>query len=578
MDTYRNHKINLDMNATGEHRLTCPECSHDRHKKHERCLAVNADKKVWICHHCGWTGGLGEKTEDSTIRNYERPKHIHVDLSADLLQYMLDRCISKETLAANGICQGQFSKDKPSIKFPYIKDGVVVNAKHRTTDKQFRQEKNAEQCLYRFDAIATLDSERVIITEGEIDALSLFECGFYDATSVPNGAPAPNAKNYAREFSYLESAESVFAQKKQVILAVDNDAPGKTLEQELARRIGVEKCWRVEYPIGCKDINDVLRKYGPLKVSQTIYAAKPYPVEGIFTPTDIKDLIFHLHEHGSQCGTSTGWVKMDRFYTVKTGQLTIITGIPGSGKSNWLDALMVNLAKTNDWPCAVFSPENWPLQRHAQSIIEKWTHKTFMSGSEYTQKLSKTELKEAISQIADKFYFIMPEESCMTMESILEKLKVTIFRHGVKCIAIDPWNEIEHDYGNLTETQYISNMLGKIRRFARLNDVHVWLVAHPQKLQKDKDTGKYKPPTMYEISGGAHWRNKADVGICVHRPDVTKDETDIQVQKVRFREVGQLGIVRFSYDRLTGVYNDLYVVSDTTPINDTTNHDSTAPF
>jgi twinkle protein len=103
-------------------------------------------------------------------------------------------------------------------------------------------------------------------------------------------------------------------------------------------------------------------------------------------------------------------------------------------------------------------------------------------------------------------------------------------------------------------------MLGKIRRFARRNGVHVWIVAHPQKLIKDKDTGKYKPPTMYEISGGANWRNKADVGICVHRPDMTNDITEIYIQKVRFREIGKLGAVQFRYARETGNYTDFSVL------------------
>ena len=574
-EKFTDYGINIEPGATGEHRTTCPQCSKDRRKQNDRCLAVNADKGTWICHHCGWTGMLQEKREEKT--EYQRPKHIHVDLHERLLDYMLNRGISKETLADNGVCQGSFDGKSPSIKFPYFKDGVVVNAKHRTLDKRFRQEKNAEQCLYRFDAISQAQSDSLIICEGEIDALVSYECGFHSVTSVPNGAPAPNAKNYHKEFLYLESAESILKQRKKIILAVDNDAPGKTLEQELARRIGVEKCYRAEYPAGCKDLNDVLLKHGKTAVQKILYAAKPYPVDGIFTPKDIEDLILHLYDNGSQRGFPTGWPKFDQFYTVKTGQLTIITGIPGAGKSNWLDALLVNLAKNYDWPIAVFSPENWPLQRHAQSIIEKWTGLPFDKEGYEVNRIKRDWVKNTISEIQDKFYFLMPEEQSMTLETILEKVRVSIYRHGVKGIAIDPWNEVEHDYGSLTETQYISNMLGAIRRFARMNDVHIWLVAHPQKLQKDKDTGKYKPPTMYEISGGAHWRNKADVGICVHRPDVTKDETDIIVQKIRFREVGKLGVVKFSYNRDTGIYCDLCVVEDTTPVQDTGRTDS-APF
>jgi twinkle protein len=271
----------------------------------------------------------------------------------------------------------------------------------------------------------------------------------------------------------------------------------------------------------------------------------------------VADLVLYLHEFGDRSGLSTGWPLLDEFYTVKLGQMSIITGIPSSGKSNWLDALMVNLTIRHNWAFAVFSPENWPVERHIQSIIEKIARRPFTGQG---LCIEREELPEMIQEIDHRFFFLMPPEDEMTVDAVLEKARIAIFRSGVKGIVIDPWNELEHTFGNLTETQYISAMLGKIRRFARRNGVHVWIVAHPQKLIKDKDTGKYKPPTMYEISGGANWRNKADVGICVHRPDMTNDITEIYIQKVRFREIGKLGAVQFRYARETGNYTDFSVL------------------
>lgn len=565
MKTFSDHGISVPSGSSGEIRTTCPKCSGDRRKSRERCLAVNVDEGVWFCHHCGHSGSLKPERTESEIRTYFRPPHVHVDLPPDMLEYLKKRGLSEVTLSRHGVCLGdvyvQEQKRKvPAIKFPYLKGGVVVNAKHRTLDKRFRQEANAESCLYRFDQISRMQPETLIVCEGEIDALSFYEAGFSNVTSVPNGAPAPNAKNYSREFAYLESAASILDGCKKVILAVDNDAPGKHLEQELARRIGVEKCYRIQFPVDCKDGNDVLTKHGADELEKIIAAAKPFPVNGIFTSSDIADLVFHLHESGESRGVSTTWPLFDSFYTVKPGQVTVVTGIPGSGKSSFVDALAVNLAKRHGWSFALFSPENWPLQRHAQSITEKLTGKTFDRNSAYTPRISREELQEALDFMADRFFFLMPEEEAMTVDSILEKARVTISRHGVRGIALDPWNEFDHDFGGLSETQYISATLGKIRRFARRNDVHVWIVAHPQKLTKDSATGKYRPPTMYEISGGAHWRNKADVGLCVHRPDMNRDETVVYVQKIRFREVGRLGGVRFRYSRDTGVYNDFQVV------------------
>ena len=113
------------------------------------------------------------------------------------------------------------------------------------------------------------------------------------------------------------------------------------------------------------------------------------------------------------------------------------------------------------------------------------------------------------------------------------------------------WNEVEHCFKGLSETQYISQELTKIRRFARFNGIHIWVVAHPTKLSKNA-SGQYDPPTMYDIAGGAHWRNKADNGICVYR-DFQTNITEIIVQKIRFKEIGKLGSVSLKYTH-TGQY------------------------
>jgi twinkle protein len=560
MKSFAEFGISIPSNASGEIRTTCPECSKDRRKSRDRCLAVNVDQGVWYCHHCFISGSLALDKTSEQIKTYFRPPQVHIDLPVEMLEYLKKRGLSDITISKHGICLGdiyiQEEKRKvAAFKFPYFKGGVVVNAKYRSLDKRFRQEVNAEACLYRFDSISQLQPETLIICEGELDALACYEAGFPNVTSVPNGAPAPNAKHYQKEFSYLESSASIFENAKKIILAVDNDAPGKVLEQELARRIGVEKCYRVQFPTGCKDANDVLVKQGPFKLQEVIEEAKPYPVTGIFSSGDLSDLVFHLYDQGEQSGKTTGWPVFDQFYTVKEGQVTVITGIPGHGKSAFVGALSVNLARNYGWSFAIFSPENWPLQRHIQSLAETICGKTFDKGGP-TERISRDELQESLDFMSERFFFLMPEEELMTIDTVLEKARVTIFRHGVRGVIIDPYNELDHDFQGLSETQYISSMLGKIRRFARRNDVHVWIVAHPQKLFKDKDTGKYKPPTMYEISGGAHWRNKADVGLCIHRPDMNVDEAVVYVQKVRFREVGKLGAVCFKYSRTTGRYFD----------------------
>jgi len=549
--------IEIPSGSTGEIRTTCPECSPHRKKSSEKCLAVNTEKDTWFCHHCGHSGGLHtEKNECRTTEpTYKKPKYQKSDLPEKVIGWFRKRGIPKNVLTDNQIGYGSSFKGKGGIQFPYFKNGVVINVKHRSHDKDFRQEKNAAKCLYRFDAVSKCKGDTLVITEGEIDALSFQTAGFEMVTSIPDGAPSSEAKQFASKFDFLKSAESIFKHYTKIILAVDNDAPGKVAEQELARRIGAEKCYRVRYPSGCKDANDVLVKHGKSSVIQLIEKAMPYPVEGLIGPCDLEREVLNLYDLGPNRGFTTSWPTLDPYYTVKPGEMTIITGIPGAGKSNFVDAMMVNLLTSNDWAFAVFSPENWPPERHLQTILEKIELKPFAKHGRSRERMDRDDIPETLHLINDYFHFIVPPEDLLTVETILEKARVAIFRHGVKGVVIDPWNELDHLFNGRTEAQYLSEKLTKIRRFARMNGVHIWIVAHPKNLLKDTG-GKYNPPTMYEISGGAHWRNKADNGICIHRPDYTSDITEVYVQKIRFREVGKIGMVPLRYCSDTGTYSD----------------------
>ena len=415
--------------------------------------------------------------------------------------------------------------------------------KYRTSQKDFRQEKGGKKCLYRRDKAMGSTKKELVVTEGEIDALSCLVAG-HEAVSIPDGAPSENSKNFNTKFDFLKGTEKLFSRFNKIIIAGDNDAPGKRAIQELGRRIGVEKCFVVEYPSGCKDANDILKQYGKDELKSVLNNAKPFPVEGIVSPSNLVDIVLHEYSEGVQGGEKTGWGNLDECYTVRPGELTIVTGIPGSGKSNFVDALAVNLIKSNMWRFGFFSPENWPLQRHAQTLIEKFLGKSFRP-SRYGERMSMAEAREETEMLDDFVKFIAPKSEILSVDTILKYARILCLQFGIKGLVIDPWNEVEHLFNGLSETQYISQELTKIRRFARLNGIHIWIVAHPTKLQKNSQ-GKYDPPTMYDISGGAHWRNKADNGICVYR-DFETNETEIIVQKIRFKEIGKLGSAKLRY-------------------------------
>jgi len=560
MKDYSDYKIDLEGKTGVQIRVLCPECSGDRRKSKLKDLCVNTSLQTWLCMHCGWKGGL-----KGSGKVYIKPEYTaKTKLPQNVISYFKERGISEMTLEANRIGYGPVwmpavDKEVSSIQFPFYKNGVVVNIKYRDGEKHFRQAKNAEKCLYGYDTM-TNESDTLIICEGEIDQLSLVECGFKsDIVSIPDGAPPPKANNYSTKFDFLKPSFATLEKYSKIILAVDNDEPGKVAERELAKRLGEERCMTVKYPEGCKDINDVLKNHGRGSVIKVIEKSNWYPIPGIISPNDNIDFLENEYENGAVLGLKTGWSSLDEYYTVAPGELTVLTGIPNHGKSNFLDCLMLNLILLNDWNFAVWSPENHPVQKHQRTLSEKLTRAPFRKKwNENIPRMRKTEIKSASKQINKNLTFIEPpEEADPTIDLILDYARIINRRSKIDALIIDPYNELVRDFTYTTETQYISDMLGKLRRFGRANNIHIFIVAHPQKLQKKND-GSYDPPTMYDIAGSANWRNKADNGLCVNRifKEGQKDHVEIIVQKIRYRDNGKLGDCRLRYEYSTALYKD----------------------
>lgn len=549
MKTWSDLGIDLSMNVTGQQRTLCPACSAARKNSKERCLSVNADDFTFLCHHCGYSGALKQKEEYYKPMIYTKPEPVKTDLPDKVVKWFAERCISIETLEANKI-----GYENRSIVYPYFDEkGELVNKKFRTGNKEFRQVAGAKKILYGLHQIQ--DSKKMIIVEGEGDKLALNEVGFWNVVSVPDGAPAIDAKNYTSKFSYLESVD--FDKIEQVIIAADSDAPGYKLQQELIKRIGAVKCSRVEWPEDCKDANEVLVNHGKEKLKEYITTARPIPVDGIINVSDIFTDIENLYDRGLPGGESTGWKEVDPYYTVRRGEISIVTGVPSHGKSEWIDALVCNLATNTGWKTGIFSPENYPIQRHVAKLIQKVVGKPFGDGP--TARMERSYVTEGQKWVDKFFTFINPPDDKLTVDGILELTQIIVRRKGLDGLIIDPWNEIDHARpAGLTESEYISKALTTIRRFARTHKIHIWVIAHPTKLQRQQD-GTYPIPTPYDISGAAHWRNKADVAICVWR-DVTNEKSKVQVhiQKVRFREVGKVGLAELKYDIPSGKYLSEY--------------------
>lgn len=524
---------------------TCPKCSGTRKNKMAKCCTVfdNGNK---FCHHCGWDSS----TEGRPKIEYKRPPQVLPQGNAEEFRALLAfRCITEEVATRNRV-----SWNGREILFPYMQGEEIVNIKYRGKDKTFRQEAGAMKIFYGLNDI--IGEKDIYVVEGEWDKLACEVAGYENVASVPDGAPSPETKTYTTKFKFIDDSEHLFAAAERVIIAVDNDLPGKKLEAELIRRFGPERCWLVKWPFDCKDANEVLMKHGMIRLMECLENPVQIPIAGVFTVGDYFDAIDTLYENGLQGGNSTGWLEVDKYYTVRPGEMTIITGVPSHGKSTWLTALLVNLTHQFGWRHSLFSPENQPLQRYMGIIAAMHVGKPFGKG--FVTRMNRTELGEAKRWLNEHFFFTHPNDDDLTLDSLLDKAKETVRRYGVNCVVLDPWNEIDNTRPiGVSETDHINTSLAKIRRFGRLYQVHMFIVAHPQKLVKDRDD-KYPAPTAYEISGSAHWYNKGDGIISVWRDP--KDETKnvvIHIQKVRFREVGKVGEVSMSHDVVTGRYSDL---------------------
>jgi twinkle protein len=544
----------IHVQGIGEQKTTCPQCSASRKKKAYPCLNVNVEKGIWNCWHCGWSGTIkyGEQQRPEIRKVYTRPVLPLKGGSTSVVTWLGNRGVTPEVISRNGIASGtayfpQIEEEKPCILFPYFRGGDVINIKYRTKDKLFRMAAGCEQILYGLDDV----EETLIWVEGEIDKLSVEVAGFKSCVSVPNGAPAPDTKNYSSKFDFLNAPELEKVQKH--IIAVDADAPGRTLEKELIRRLGAEKCWIVRWPDEIKDANEALQARGAVFLSELVSNPHQPPIIGSCVVSDYHDEFVELHQNGSQRGYSTGWAEVDELYTVREGDMTVVTGIPNSGKSEFIDALMVNMAANQGFSFGIFSAENWPITEHAKKLSEKFIGKPFAPGK--SASINSTELDIAESWLSNHFYFVQPESP--TIESILTVMRQLVLRHGIKGMIIDPWNEIEHSRPeNQTETEYIGSVLSEIRRFARSYLLHAWIVAHPTKLRKEPD-GNYPVPTPYDISGSANWRNKADNCISIWRnlSHGADNFVEIHIQKIRHKSVGKLGMAQLRYDYITGRYS-----------------------
>lgn len=543
-------EINLHNKRYGSLKTQCPKCSHERKNKKDPCLSVKIDEGLYRCHHCDFHGKVFNKIPK---KEYFTPPPRLEKLEKRTIEWFENiRKISNNTLLRFKVTDGiewmpVDGAEVPVICFNYYREGKLVNTKFRAKGKGFKMVKGAELIFYNLDSIK--DEKTVYIVEGEIDALSLYEAGVYNVVSVPNGASKGNQK-----LEYLDNCWEWFEGKEKIVLFTDGDEAGYALREELSRRLGKDRCYKVNYPENCKDANEVLIRYGKDTLKAVCENIQDFPIEGVLTVgEDLIDEIYHFWEHGYPTGVKAGIENLDPLLSFMEGQYTTITGIPSSGKSEVIDEIMAKMTINNGWKWGIASFENQPASIHATKIMEKLGGGSFAFRSNPDHRLSQMQFEKTLLILHDHYTFVNIPKVDVSLVGILEIFAELVKKKGIKGFVIDPWNYLESLIpAGQTETQYISDCLTKIKAFCIQYSCHLFLVAHPTKLKKEAN-GKYEVPTMYSISGSAHFFNKTDNGVAVYRDF----ETGIiywYVQKVRYSWLGKLGVAEFNFNVDTRQY------------------------
>jgi twinkle protein len=545
--------------AVGKKEGICPVCSHDRKPENRKakCAMYDWERGLGTCMNCDTVFQLHTfKRKGGGTKEYVLPEwRNNTNLSDAAIKWFEGRGISQKTLTDMKISEGpewmpQTSSNVNTIQFNYFINEQLINTKFRDGRKNFKLVKGAEKIFYNINNIVGHDW--CVIVEGEMDALSLYEVGVTNVVSVPNGATL-NRLN----LDYLDNCIEYFDDKQKIILATDSDEAGQNLQQELIRRFGAEVCWMADFGIH-KDANDILIANGRNALLDAIHNSTAVPLENVVTVNDINDELEEFIHEGFKPGYQVGLDNFDSIFSTYTGQFITVTGVPSSGKSDFVDRMAVGYQMKYGWKTAFASPENKPTFLHAHKLIRKiggWMPKK--------EDLGGDKWNRCFEVVNDNFYFIEAER--YDLDAVLKKGAELVKRKGIKCLVIDPYNKVKmKGAGDLSITDATMEYLAKIEAFAKKYDVLVVIVAHPTKMYK-KDDGTIDEPTMYNIKGGGEWYDASYHGLLVHR-NYTNNTVKVKVLKVKFQNLGEnQAEAHFKWNHASGDYMPVAEVEQNLP-------------
>ena len=554
-------------------RCTCPDCSDSRKHKDETCVRLDTMTGLGKCYNCGFRFIISTKVAQYNKKRGFQKKNFKLPNTGRLTQldgvaidYLLRRKIHPTTAFKAGVRSARrtfHGVERQCLAFTYCEGSKVVNIQYKNTSKEFSIEPDCELIPWNIDA--AIGQESLIITEGMMDALALMECGFDNVISVSNGAETDMHTFDRFRYSHLDQIRTFY-------LAGDMDEPGLELRQKLAAYFGEARCriveWRVQLDQttpdpSCsggewcaKDANEMLMERGADAVLQCINHAKPCPIIGVETVDDYRQRTKHIWEHGIEPGKTVGWGDFDQHVQFEPGRTVIIVGEPNTGKSTFADDLILNLALQHGWKAALYSPEMFPPERHIERMATTIAGRKFRKeqltterGIDYRKPLIPERMADRILDWMCQNIFFVTETSGRTIHKLLHRAEQLQMRYGIRQLLLDPFNYIQLPEGAKSDTMKIGDVLAEIELFAHRTGLLVFVVVHPAKPQKGE-----KIESLYNASGSAEFRNRADYGLVLvndddHRPVRTAlHQLKIIVDKVRDDAMGHKGVCYVSFD------------------------------
>lgn len=445
--------------------------------------------------------------------------------------------IDKRQLDLEEVYIPSVGQSRKAIKIPFIVDGAVVG--HKFIDQSGNYVLDCRDRVFNLDGIK--DADTLYLADNETEVMALSSHGF-QATCPPDWQDVKCLKK-------LGFLQNIAAEKKGVTLLLSRTEQAILWERTLSHFFVRQKSHTVTFPENCISICDVIAKHGAKGVQQALEQKCALPLHGVHSFADYSQEIEDYYDGKSLKMYSTGFPNLDRLFKFQPGNLTVITGVPSSGKSQVMDQLIINTIRDHKWNWCIYSPEMFPPSVHFQNLSEKLIGSPMFGHG----RMSRENVVEAINYLHRYVKIIVPDEGEKSVQEVLDATRLAIMKWGINAVLYDPYNSFDHvmRHGE-NEVQYISRFLSAMRNFARVNNVWVGIISHPTKIDR-LDSGEYRVPTPYDIAGASHWRNKCDCCLCVWRPLQTpSNEVTLHVQKVRSKYVGQTGSCTFTWERSSG--------------------------